>query len=213
MNHIIKDKSIYLCYGKCSALWNKTSHCTTSADIVREKLNTCLVNPNATRWNSFYNAVDKIRVLLERTPDETMSDVFHALDVPMFTSSQVTFIREYCTVVQPLANALDILQGDQHMCNGYLLPTLCSLQNKLNALKPGLQFAASLVDAVLSGVAKLFAGYRERNDLIIATVSVPQFKLRWLEEPDKERARSLLYSHASCLNDSASDSFRGIESG
>lgn len=52
--------------GKCAAMWNKTSRSTACADVVREKLLTCFVVPNATRWNSFYDAVNKIREILEK---------------------------------------------------------------------------------------------------------------------------------------------------
>jgi hypothetical protein len=33
----------------------------------------------------------------------------------------------------------------------------------------------------------------------MASITLPQFKLRWLDEAGKERARSLLYSHVRAL--------------
>ena len=57
-------------FAKCSALWNKASRSTSFADVVRDKLQTCLVIPNATRWNSFFNAVDKLKDLLAKSPDD-----------------------------------------------------------------------------------------------------------------------------------------------
>lgn len=83
---------------------------------------------------------------------------------------------------------------------GYLLPTLVSLRKKLNALKPSLQHAGPLVDAILAGLADRFNGYSERTELIIASVTLPQFKLRWLDDVGKENARSLLYSHVTSLS-------------
>ena len=189
--------------GKCQALWNKASRSTSFADIVREKLHTCLVVPNATRWNSFFNAVDKIRDVLDKTPDDAIAQVFHALDVAVFSANHIIFIKEYCSVMQPLATALDILQGDKNLYIGYLLPTLVSLQNRLQAVKPGLKYAGPLADAVLAGISQRFLGYFERTDLIVASVTLPQFKLRWLDDAGKEHARSLLYSHACNAQDSS----------
>ena len=152
--------------------------------------------PNATRWNSFFNAVDKLKDLLVTRPDD-VAQVFEVLGVAAFSVNQVVFIREYCSVMQPLANALDILQGDKNLYMGYLLPTLVSVQRKLNALKPSLQHAGPLLDAILAGLAERFNGYSERPELIIASVTLPNFKLRWLDDIGKEHARSLLYSHVS----------------
>ena len=185
---------------KCIAIWNKTSRSTACADVVREKLNTCFVVPNATRWNSFYDSVNKIREILEKTPDETMQQVFVALEVTPLSASQVNFIKEYCLVMQPLACALDILQGERNMYIGYLLPTLVSLELKLKSLKPTLKHAGPLADAVLDGIAKRFTGYFDRSELIMASITLPQFKLRWLDEGSKERGRSLLYSYARAMN-------------
>ena len=111
---------------KCSALWNKASRSTSCADIVREKLNACLVVLNATRWNSFFDSVNKLRHLLDKTPEDVFAEVFQALGVVPFTDNQQAFLVEYCTVMEPLARALDILQGDKNLYIGYLLPTLVS---------------------------------------------------------------------------------------
>lgn len=55
-----------------------------------------------------------------------------------------------------------------------------------------LKYASPLANAVLSGIAERFAGYFECTDLIVASVTLPQFKLRWLDDTGKEHARSLL---------------------
>ena len=71
-----------------------------------------MIVPNATRWNSFYNAVDKVRQVIDGNPEDVISAVFLALDVPTFHPNELAFIKEYCCVMQPLANALDILQAE-----------------------------------------------------------------------------------------------------
>ena len=123
----------------------------------------------------------------------------------MFTSYQIAFVRKYCSVMHPLASALDILQDEQNLYIGYLLSTLVSLQNQLRTLRPTQKCATPLVDAVLAGVDKRFSGYFDTTDLIVASVTLPQFKLRWLDDLGKERARSLLQSQVAALNDSKNE--------
>ena len=61
-------------------------------------------------------------------------------------------------------------------------------------IKPTLKLAISLADAVLAGLNKRFQGYDTRHDLILAIVTLPQFRMRWLEDDDKKsQARTLLY--------------------
>jgi hypothetical protein len=45
------------------------------------------------------------------------------------------FFLEYVKIMTPVANALDILQGDNNISIGYLLPSLTALQNQLEKLK------------------------------------------------------------------------------
>jgi hypothetical protein len=79
---------------------------------------------------------------------------------------------------------------------GYLLRTLVSLEFKLKSLKPTLKYARPLADAVQAGIAKRSTGFFDRSDLIMASITLPQFKIRWLDESGKEQARSLLYTYA-----------------
>jgi hypothetical protein len=111
---------------KCSALLNMASHSMASANVSHNTLQTCLIVLNGTRWNSFNNSVDKD--LLDKTPDDVIIQVFHALDVNLLSVKQENFIQEYCSVMQPLAHALDILQGEKNMYIGYLLLTMVSLE-------------------------------------------------------------------------------------
>ena len=108
-------------------------------------------------------------------------------------------LSQYATIPDEGSAAANLLYGPGLVHGLYLLPTLVSVQRKLNALKPSLQHAGPLLDAILAGLAERFNGYSERPELIIASVTLPNFKLRWLDDIDigKEHARSLLYSHVS----------------
>ena len=111
-----------------------------------------------------------------------MFEVFKALDISSFRLVELAFIKEYCTVMQPLAYALDILHAERKCFMGFLLPILAALQTKLTALQPELKLTHPLVDAILTGIKTHFVGYGNRSKLILASVSLPQFKLRWIDD-------------------------------
>jgi hypothetical protein len=54
-----------------------------------------------------------------------------ALDVPTFCPSEQMFLKEYCSVKQPLAYALNELKAETKCFIGYLLPTLASLRTHI----------------------------------------------------------------------------------
>jgi len=101
--------------------------------------------------------------------------------------------------MQPLAVALDMLQVENKCYIGFLLLTLTSLECKLRALKPSVKLTVPLIDAILSDLDTRFAGYSDRSELIIASVTLPQFRLRWLDEAKKAAARSLMYEYATAV--------------
>ena len=55
------------------------------------------------------------------------------------------------------------------------------------------------MDALLDDLATRFASYSEREDLIIASITLPQFRLRWLDDDKKAYARTLLYQYVSTV--------------
>ena len=71
--------------------------------------------------------------------------------------------------MQPLAQALDILQSETKCFGGVLLPALVALK-KLNEAKVSMTIAAPLADSLLKGIDKRFLGYFQRKDLIHASM-------------------------------------------
>jgi len=69
------------------------------------------------------------------------------------------------------------------------------VETKLRQLRPQLKVAALLVDAVLQGLNRRFEGYSDCQELVLASITLPQFRLRWLDEPKKASVRATLYQH------------------
>ena len=78
----------------------------------------------STRWNSIYNALSRISDI----PAHDLNMLCTKLDIRAPTEHKHLFLKEYCSVLEPLTIALDILQGDSYY--GALLQTLETLMSK-----------------------------------------------------------------------------------
>jgi len=101
--------------GKCQAVWNAVHHSSKASDAVAEITGKKLIIPCPTRWNSKYDAVKR---LLEF--GDNIGPICDAVQKPKLKQVEVDFLKEYTTVMEPLALILDQLQGDQHCYNGML---------------------------------------------------------------------------------------------
>jgi len=83
--------------------------------------------------------------------------------------------------MQPLAAALDILQSEPKCLLGYLLPTLVILKTKLINIQKDLKYVKPLTNALLTGIDKRFGQFFDRNEFIVAAVTLPMFRLRCVD--------------------------------
>ena len=96
-------------------------------------------------------------------------------------------MKEYCVVLKPVSRGLDILQGEDNCFFGSLLPTLEAIIKKVVALKPDLSsmtvgLAGCVADAIRTRFQKVF----NDDNAIIAAITVPKFKLKWVEAQSKK---------------------------
>jgi hypothetical protein len=113
--------------------------------------------------------------------------------VPFFKAVEVAFLQEYCLVMKPLSCALDILQAEKNCFYGMIIPTIISLQEKLKRLQNDVKHVLPLIKAISNGLERRFEMLLTDEMAIVATVCMPQFKLRWCrEETEGERAKKLL---------------------
>lgn len=168
-------------FGKCIALWNKTSRSTLAADKMSEKLKRKLLVPSPTRWNSQYDAVSRVIENSSAVLNEFCNDI----GVRSFTEKELAFLKEYCVVLEPLSKGLDILQGEDHCYYGSLLPTLHTIVKKTKAEIPHLSAAtAGLAYAIESSIKKRFVNILDSKEAIIAALVLPKFKMKWVDSQE-----------------------------
>ena len=89
-------------------------------DAVKLIADTSIITHGATRWNSNYDAVKRLLQIGAK-----LNDVCQAANTPEFKKSKLECLHEYVSIMQPVAAALDKLQGEIKAAYfGNILPTL-----------------------------------------------------------------------------------------
>jgi len=186
-----KSKLMKSSFAKCYGIWNKSSRSTGCAEKIKDICGTYFTKPCDTRWNSLY---DSLSSLLKKK--DTLNKVCSELNVPTLQEHELEFIQQYCNCVQPVADALDRLQGENHTFYGELIPTLLTVKKKLqtiSAQKP--KHCEWLPKALLQGLQKRFESYLSlslaQKDAIIAAISHLKMKLRWIPASKVQEMREL----------------------
>ncbi|CAL8275536.1 unnamed protein product [Arctogadus glacialis] len=87
--------------------------------------------------------------------------------------------------------------GEDNCFYGTLLPTLETLISKTLDLKSGLQILGDLPEAVVKAIKTRFAEVLECESAVLAAVTLPRFKLRWLRTQErKDNAKMFLCNSA-----------------
>jgi len=84
--------------------------------------------------------------------------------------------------MESLAQALDVLQGNQNASLGFVLPTLKLLKTKLNGVP--LSLTKPLHEALLDGINTRFSHVFNDTEFLLAAVSHPKFKLYWIDDAE-----------------------------
>lgn len=168
-------------FAKANNLWNKQNRSTQVADSIKECFGVYLVTPNETRWNSTY---DSITFLLNHIKVNFSKCVrlCDSIGVVRFKKEDIEFMEDYVTIMEPLAVALDILQGEKNMYFGFLLPTISILLSKYDDLltKKRLNYCATLINIIKTSIETRFRKEQADKFLVIAALSHPYFKTLWI---------------------------------
>ena len=178
------SKTVYRnSFAKSSALWNKASRSTVASDTVQEVTKRKLIVPTATRWNSYYDAIVRVT---ENSLVE-LNELCTKLKLRCFSEREFKFLKEYCVVLKPLSRGLDILQGEDNCFFGTVLPTLEAIIKKVVALRPDLSsMTIGLAGAVEDAIRDRFQKVFQNDNAIIAAITLPKFKLKWVESQSKK---------------------------
>lgn len=118
------EKAIF----RCETLW-RAMRAPKKREALKTYLNCSLKRPVITRWNSYYDALRQIASLQDKLMHHhALQGIIDTKCLPR--SEDYRYINEYLLCLQPLATAIDILQGDKECHYGFLLPTLISLTRK-----------------------------------------------------------------------------------
>ena len=156
--------------------------------------------PGQTRWNARYDAICRILELKDK-----LSQIADALQLPKFYRNEIDFLTEYKRVMEPIAVTLDQLQGDKNCYYGMLLPKLTQLRHKLQKMQTdnSVLMCGALVTSLLSGLAKRFEHLLTLNvtesgvrEAVIAAVSHPGFKLKWVEPSSCDSVKQIFVAAA-----------------
>ena len=94
-------------------------------------------------------------------------------------------LKSYERIMKPLAQALDIFQGDKNTSFGFLVPTLERLKEKLKKQQPRLigkkSVCTPLANAILDEITKRFSGVLTDSKPIAPVILIPSLKNLWTE--------------------------------
>jgi hypothetical protein len=160
---------------KLQKIWNKQSRSSLASDYIKDKLGVLFVL--YTRCNSLYDAVACVTKLIETKNDE-LSDLFLHFNIVPFTKAEEEFLLEYVRIMEPFTQALDVLQNEEKMSLGCVLPTIRLLQEKMEEFSKDslIEHCETLVLAIISGLYTRFGEMFKNVHMRLASVSDPNVK-------------------------------------
>jgi hypothetical protein len=193
------DRTFTRSYGnlmkKLKAIWRKQRRSSKASDFIMGTLKQLFVIPNATRWNSVWHAKRRVKRFALRR-ELQLRQVFNHFKVKPLTTAEIEMICEYVKIMKHVVHALDALQGDKKVSMGYLLPTIYCLKNGLAKLEREntVKHCSPLLTMVMYGIDKRFDEMFHTDELRLAAMTHPRFKLSWIPKDEQEEAIGLLKS-------------------
>lgn len=151
---------------KLQAIWvfpRKSSYAKT---LSKQVLGGCLIIPCETRWNSKYDAVNRILSLQSKINEYVTALKTHipsAQHLQTLEKEDWTIISMYVKVMSPVAAALDILQGEKDCSQGFILPTLFSMKHRKQSIDGG-PVLKTFRDTMLKVIDRRFEMYFKFTD-------------------------------------------------
>lgn len=161
------DKLFKTVYNKLHSLWSSCNRSSRAKTICKEVLGCMLKVPCETRWNSKFDCVklvldiikreksferNLINTLIKRLKVELKS----AEHLQLIEQSDLIVIEKYVNIMEPVAWALDTLQGEFNCSQGYILPVLLTLKHRLNSINS----SSNLEMDFKNTIVKVWASYQ-----------------------------------------------------
>lgn len=197
--------------GKLTKFWSLNNQSPNAHEIIMSICKRSFPRPSITRWNSSY---DSIKIAEQNR--KNINDAIAAINVEekkngskskknnkleKLTGNEWKLLKDYTSALEPIADALDVLQGDKNACLGYVLPALYVIKNLLEKNLDNLayksEYGEEIYQAALKCLKNRFGAMMricdENKDLILASAVHPNFKLSWIHrEEDREFVQTLL---------------------
>ncbi|XP_053273272.1 uncharacterized protein LOC128431080 [Pleuronectes platessa] len=129
-----------------------------------------------------FMAVERLLKILREKGEPALREICAELKVPMFHPVELTFLKEYYTTMSPVAQSINILQGEVEVQMGWLLPTISLLSSKLEKIKIALKHCKPLVEAIQVGIQNRFGEMSRDPELVAAAILIPKFKTAWIKD-------------------------------
>jgi hypothetical protein len=136
---------------------------------------------------------------MKKHPDKFQA-LFDAFKIPKLRQVEMDFISEYVKVMKPLADALDVLQNEENISIGCLLPVINLVKKVVGDFQKDktIKHCQPLLSAIQSGIDRRFGSIFNDPLLQLATVSDPHYKTIWIKDAiDKESIKNLLKDEVS----------------
>lgn len=132
------DRAFKQTYNKLNALWRTTNRSSYAKSICEKELGCVLKTPCETRWNSRFDSIKKIfdievgeRNKINSLVRRLKSELAASSHLSLLDQNDISVMENYIKVMQPIACALDTLQGEYNCSQGFILPVLFSMKHRV----------------------------------------------------------------------------------
>lgn len=196
---------------KLQSIWVYPRKSSAAKKYSQEILGCVLPIPCPTRWNSKYDAVNKVLNLgfdkMNNYVDALKKNLKSARHLSKLDKEDWVMINIYVRVMRPVAVALDRLQGEKECGQGFILPTLFTMKHQLKSLEGG-NILKPCRDNMLRAIDKRFGSYFQidnyNKEMLLSSASSPRFRTDFIEKDvDVVFVKDLLISGCKILQSDA----------
>ena len=167
-------------------MWSKVNR-PKSSEIIVATLGSQLKFPVVTRWNSLYDSIKNLLI-----HKKSLFGLCQKLEIEPLLEQEYQYLEEYVQLLQPIAEAIDFLQGDNGMLYGYLIPALATIKTKYAKLQfsDNMHRLKPMVGEMVAAINRRFSDFvnldNKAHIAIVASILCPMVKSRWIKAIDPD---------------------------